>query len=43
MLRVDEEIHKKIKMLAEHDKRSMGNYIVKILEDKIKRAVKNGK
>lgn len=37
MVRVDGEIHEKIKKLAKDDKRSMGNYIAKILEDRVKK------
>lgn len=42
MVRVDDEIHKKIKILAKNDKRSMGQYIAYILEEKVKRAERNG-
>ncbi len=41
MVKVDQEIHKKIKVLAKNDKRSMGNYIAKIVEDRIKRLTKD--
>jgi predicted HicB family RNase H-like nuclease len=36
MLRLPEDVHKKIVELAEKDKRSMNNYIVRVLESHIK-------
>lgn len=42
MVKVDNDLHKKIKALAKADKRSMGNYLALIIADKVEKEVKRG-
>lgn len=42
LVKVDSELHRKIKALAKADKRSMGNYLALIIADMVKKELKRG-